>query len=297
MTFRTAVHRGLGAVLCAASVLSLAACGDTTKQSAASDGTLKIGLPPGEADPKFQEQMQPVADLMAKGAGAQQPQVTKTSDYLAIVEAMRSGLIDAAMFSPFPTPLAQSVAGAEPLVVAQGAPYSSVFVCRTDSGVKSVEDLRGKKIAFVDPGSTSGNYIPKLMLKRAGIDPEKGVEGTYAGGHDTAQLAVKQGSADCAADARTSYEEMTKAKAIDADEQKIVAESDPIPVSMVIIARKGLDEKTRKGITDAFLGKDNGAALKALGATSFKKAEDSDFTLFRQAAKELGVDLEELSKQ
>ncbi|MEU2428202.1 phosphate/phosphite/phosphonate ABC transporter substrate-binding protein [Streptomyces sp. NPDC007861] len=297
MNSRTALRRGLGATLCAASALSLTACGGSGKDSASlSDGVVKIGLPPGEADPKFQEQFQPVTDLIAKGAGAK-AEVTKTSDYLGVVEAMRSGLIDAAGFSPFPTPLAQAVAGVEPLVVAKGVPYSSVFVCRTDSGVKGIDDLRGKKIAFVDPGSTSGNYIPKLMLKRAGIDPEKDVKGTYAGGHDTAELAVKQGSVDCAADAKVAYEQMAQAKMISADEQKIVVESDPIPISMVIIVRKGIDEKTKQGITDAFLGKGNAAALKALGATSFKKAEDSDFTLFRDAAEELGVDLKELSQK
>jgi phosphonate transport system substrate-binding protein len=292
------MRRGLGATLCVASALSLAACGGADKKDEASlaGGTVKIGLPPGEASPDFQEQFKPVTDLVAKGAGAT-PKVTKTSDYLAIVEAMRSGLIDVAAFSPFPTPLAQSVAGVEPLVVAKGVPYSSVFVCRTDSGVKSLKDIKGKKVAFVDPGSTSGNYIPKLLLKRAGIDPDKDVKGTYAGGHDTAELAVKQGSVDCAADARSMYEQMTGSKAIDPAEQKIVAESDPIPVSMVIIARKGLDEKTRKDITDAFLGEGNKAALKVLGATSFDKAKDSDFTLFRDAAKELGVDLKKLSQQ
>ncbi|WP_280342010.1 PhnD/SsuA/transferrin family substrate-binding protein [Nocardia neocaledoniensis] len=52
---------------------------------------------------------------------------------------------------------------------------SSVFVGRTNSDIDSIDDLRGRKIAFVDTGSTSGNYIPKLMLKRAGIDPNTGI--------------------------------------------------------------------------------------------------------------------------
>ncbi|MFZ2176715.1 MAG: phosphate/phosphite/phosphonate ABC transporter substrate-binding protein, partial [Rhodococcus sp. (in: high G+C Gram-positive bacteria)] len=224
-------------------------------------------------------------------------EVKPTSDYLSIVEAMRSGLIDVAAFSPFPTPLAEAVAGVKPLVVAKGAAYSSVFVCRTDAGVDSIEDLRGKKIAFVDAGSTSGNYIPKLLLKRAGIDPETDVQGTYAGGHDTAELAVKQGSVDCAADARSSYESMVSKGVIDGSFQRIVAESDPIPVSLVIIARKDLDPSIQENIVDAFVNGDNAAALAVVKAKSFEEAQESDFQIFRDAANELGVNLEELSRK
>lgn len=172
------------------------------------------------------------------------------------------------------------MAGAKPLVVAKGAPYSSVFVCRTERGVNSIADLRGRRIAFVGPGSASGNYIPKLLLKRAGIVPEKDVVGSYAGGHETAELAVKQGGADCAADARSSYQTMVDKGVIDGPTQRIIAESDPIPVSTVLIVRG-----------------DNGKARQAVKATSFAPATDADFTLFREAAAELGVDLHSLSQK
>ncbi|MFD2396636.1 phosphate/phosphite/phosphonate ABC transporter substrate-binding protein [Prauserella oleivorans] len=276
-------------------LLALGACGTSSSEDG-SGGPLKMGLPPGEANPEFQEQFTPLRDLISKAAG-RPVETTLTSDYLAIVEAMRSELIDIAAFSPFPTPLAQSVAGVKPLVVAKGAPYSSVLVCRTDRGIDSIDDLRGRTVAFVDPGSTSGNYIPKLLLKRAGINPETDIEATYAGGHDTAQLAVKQGSADCAADARTSYEEMVEKGVIDGDQQKIITESEPIPVSLVIIARKGLDPEVERAVVDELVNGDNGKALEVIHAKSFAKATDADFTLFREAARELGVDLEELSRQ
>ncbi|MFR9806025.1 phosphate/phosphite/phosphonate ABC transporter substrate-binding protein [Pseudonocardia sp. RS010] len=259
--------------------------------SAAAPATLKMGLPPGEAAPDLVDRFQPVSDLVAQGAG-RPVEVTKTSDYLAIVEAMRSGLLDVAVFSPFPTPLAEQVADVKPLVVAKGTPYNSVFVCRTDRGITTIDDIRGKKVAFVDPGSTSGNYIPKLLLKRAGIDPDTDIQGTYAGGHDSAELAVKQGSVDCAADAGLVYQQMTGKGVINADEQKIVAESEPLPVSIVIIARDGLDPAITDGIVNAFTVQQNPAALEVVSATSFAAAQESDFDLFREAARELGVDLQ-----
>ncbi|WP_238586166.1 phosphate/phosphite/phosphonate ABC transporter substrate-binding protein [Rhodococcus rhodochrous] len=289
------MRRTVAAAACALTLGGAAACGASAAEDDAPD-VLTVGLPPAEATADLQAKFAPITALIADGAGTA-VEVTATSDYLSIVEAMRSGLIDVAVFSPFPTPLAEAVAGAEPLVVAKGAAYSSVFVCRTDTGIDSIEDLRGRKIAFVDAGSTSGNYIPKLLLTRAGIDPDTDIEGSYAGGHDTAELAVRQGSADCAADARSSYQTMVDKGVIDGAAQQIVAESDPIPVSLVVLARKDLDPAIAQGIVEAFTGGDNAAALAVVGATSFAQAQDSDFTLFRDAATELGVDLEELSRK
>ncbi|WP_280344917.1 phosphate/phosphite/phosphonate ABC transporter substrate-binding protein [Nocardia neocaledoniensis] len=287
--------RNLAAAACVVIMCGVTACGDSSTQSGAPD-VLKVGLPPAEANADLQAKFKPLTSLIAEGTG-KAVEVKPTSDYLSIVEAMRSGLIDVAVFSPFPTPLAQAVAGVEPLVAAKGAAYSSVFVCRTSAGINSIADLRGRKIAFVDAGSTSGNYIPKLMLKRAGIDPETGIEGMYAGGHDTAELAVKQGSVDCAADARSSYQKMVDKGVIDGAQQAIVAESDPIPVSLVVIARKDLDPALKQGIVDSFVGGNNAAALGVVGATRFDRAQESDFAIFRDAAAELGVDLAELSQK
>ncbi len=47
--------------------------------------------------------------------------------------------------------------------------YKTLFFSRADSGINSLADLVGKKIAFEDPGSTSGFLIPNSILKRSGI--------------------------------------------------------------------------------------------------------------------------------
>lgn len=254
---------------------------------------LRLGLPPGEASPEFQERFTPVEGLLEAGTG-REVEVTTTSDYLAIVEAMRSGLLDLAVFSPFPTPIAQQVANVDPLVAGETEVYNSIIVCRTDTGITDVGGVRGHTVAFVDPGSTSGNYIPKLLLKRAGIDPETDIEGTYAGGHDVALLAVVQGSTDCAATAGQLYDAAVTEGVVDPAAVRVVAESEPIPISIIIIAREGLDEDVKAAVTEAFLNDPPQAVLDAGSVTGFKVAEPEDFALFREAAVELGIDLSDV---
>lgn len=289
---RSTLRRPLAATAAALALLVPAACGSDEEGADASPTSLKLGVPPGEADPELLDRFQAVADVVADGTGLE-VEVTKTSDYLAIVEAMRSGLLDVAAFSPFPTVLAQDVAGVQPLVAATGAPYKTFIVCSPDADVESLEDVEGHSFAFVDAGSTSGNYIPRLMLKRAGVDPDE-LDSTFAGGHDTAALAVQQGSTDCAAVASMLWERLTESGTISADDAVVVAESDPLPISLVIIARKGLDPEITDAITEAFVESQDEKSLEVVQATEFLDADEADFSLFEEAARELGVDLEEV---
>lgn len=274
---------------CAVALGVLTACGAEDPATV----PLRLGLPPGEASPEFQERFTPVEQLI-EGATGRTVDVTTTSDYLAIVEAMRSGLIDLAVFSPFPTPIAEQVANVDPLVAGNTEVYSSMIVCRTDRGITDLDDVRGRTVAFVDPGSTSGNYIPKLLLKRAGIDPDDDVEGTYAGGHDVALLAAAQGSVDCAANAAQLYERALAEGAVDPGALRVVAQSESIPISIIIIAREGLDPAVKRAVTDAFLNDPPQAVLDAASVTGFQTADPEDFALFREAARELGVDLSDV---
>ena len=49
------------------------------------------------------------------------------------------------------------------------ADYRSVIFTSKQSGITRLEDLRGKIIAFEDPGSTSGYLLPKLFLLKKGF--------------------------------------------------------------------------------------------------------------------------------
>ena len=49
------------------------------------------------------------------------------------------------------------------------AEYQSLLFTKKDGGVKRLDELRGKTIAFEDPGSTSGYLMPKIFLQRNGF--------------------------------------------------------------------------------------------------------------------------------
>ena len=93
--------------------------------------------------------------------------------------------------------------GIEPLVMNVepngGRGYHSVLIVRADSPYKSLEDLKGKTMAWVDPNSTSGYLVPNAALRDTGIDPQKYFGRTlYSGGHEQSVLGVLKGNLDSA---------------------------------------------------------------------------------------------------
>ncbi len=126
-----------------------------------------------------------------------------TLDYTTEVEGLRSGHIHFAWLTPSPLVLAERLFGVRVLLtqVRHGSPtYYSALVVRQDSRARTLEDLRGGSIAWVDPTSTSGYVIPRYLLVQRGYNPSTFFSRqVFAGQHDAAVIAVQRGQVDVAA--------------------------------------------------------------------------------------------------
>src|SRR3546814_839293 len=77
--------------------------------------------------------------------------------------------------------------------------YKSCISTRSDSGIETLQDIKGNDFAFVSPTSTSGGVAPTYYLLKNGIDPDKDFNRKiFAGKHDAAFLAVKNKKVDAA---------------------------------------------------------------------------------------------------
>lgn len=78
--------------------------------------------------------------------------------------------------------------------------YHSVGFARADSGITSLDDMKGKVFAFGDPNSTSGFLIPSVEIPKAiGATMESGDyfgEVRFVGGHEQTIVAVANGDVD-----------------------------------------------------------------------------------------------------
>ena len=169
-----------------------------------------------------------------------------TLDQAAAVEALRNGDADVSFMGALPYVLARNEIGAEVILaeVYRGAPtYRGRIFVRRDSGISSVDQLRGKTIAFADPLSESGYLYPLDILVREGLmergaDPATFFSTVYfAGGYQQAIQAVASGFVDAAGASQFAELLLTPDQFA---EVTWIAESEEIP-SHAVIVRRGLD--------------------------------------------------------
>ena len=217
---------------------------------------LNFGLIPAEDPEKVLESFRPMLEHVAQVTGTEVKPFIAT-DYAGVIEAMRVGKLDVAWFGPFSYVLASERANA--VAFAKGmdkrgdTTYRSIIIAHNESGIKTLDDLKGKTVAFVDPASTSGYLIPRFMMKKAGIDPERDFKNiVFTGGHDSVGLSVKNRHVDAGGMGEVQLISMIEKDVVDKDEIIILATSDPIPNSPIAV-RKGMDPELKKQIKQTIL--------------------------------------------
>jgi len=261
---------------------------------------LVLGLIPADNNEEMIKTFEPMRAYLEKKLGQPVKMFTAT-DYAGVIEAMKKKRVDIAWFGPLSYYLAEQEAGAEAFAVgiregSNSPTYKSIIVTPCDSGIKSILDLKGKSVAFVDPASTSGGLMPTYMVKQAtGKMPQEFFgKFTYAGSHDAAELAVKNKTVDAAADNDITYPKMLEKGLITRESNCIIAESTPLPGSPLVY-RGDLPKELKAQIRDVILNADKEIKVTGYGKIShYVAVEPKDYQMIRNMVKELGLKKEQL---
>lgn len=277
-----------------------------TKETKNRTKVFTMGFNPPENSDVVQTNGDALAKLLEKRTGYKFKTFIAT-DYTALIEALRSQKIDFAWLPPFSYVQAERLANAVVLLksVRHGTPYYfSAIVVKADSPYKTIEDLRGETIAWVDPSSSSGHIFPKAGLIESGINPDTFFsKQVYAGSHDALLLSILNGTTKAGATFANDAEGTGGAwtQLLKGDDQKKIRPiyiTKPIPgdtLSTSISFQKENPEVVQK-VTDALVSfkddADGQAVLKNLYRIDYlTTATAADYEPVRVAARLLKVDL------
>lgn len=288
---------------------AMTACTKKSADLGSAENPIKLHFVPSVDAKVIESNSQAFKDFLEKNT-PYKFEITIPQSYIAVVESFGTKRADVAALNTFGYVLAHEKYGAEArlTVLRHGAAtYQSQFIARADSGITKLEDLAGKKVAFVDAASASGYLLPMKTLKDRKIEPK---ETTFAFKHDGVVSMVYQKQVDAGA---TFYSPPADGKIEDArrlvltqypdveQKIKIIDLSVAIPNDPVVF-RKELSEDMKKTISDAFLKfvetEDGKKAFKEIyGVTELKTSTDQDYQPVRDMLTALGKSAEQLMKK
>jgi phosphonate transport system substrate-binding protein len=184
--------------------------------------------------------------------------------------------------------------------------YKPEYFTKTGSGIKSLADMKGKSFCFTTASSTSGGIIPRAVFKAQGIDPDKDMKSSYAGGHDKAAISVYDGTCDAGVafmDILTDSATNLAGKFPDiAQKVQVFAVGDRIP-NDGLQAVKGLDPKIRDLTVEALMAMmaDPGGNAVVKGIYNYDAFEKADYAKyygpFNETLKKAGINVADLVRK
>lgn len=295
------------------STLTLAACGssessDKPGEAAAAETNnwpekLTIVQMPDENNPDAGQKNDDFREAMSEYIGIEVEEM-EGADYAVGIEALKSEKLDIMLVSPMSYYQAKERANIEPLVTTTSMgnePYKTAFITHADNkDINDLSDLKDKTFAFVDPASSSGYMYPKAKLvTELDLDPEQ-LENpgyffktvAYSGKHDTSLMGVTMGDYDAAAVAKQTIRSLDEAGIIDADDVKVIGETDEIP-NAAYIMRENLPTDLKAKIKEFYLQYDEPSYFETNyqdAGIRFKESKDSDFEIVKEMITLLGIE-------
>lgn len=249
---KTTIAKVLAGIMVAATMLS--GCGAKEEKQ-----KIVIAYAPNESTDESADARAGLAEDLEAALGVEVEEI-QASDYNAIVEALRTGKADAAYMGALATAHASERAGAIP--VAMKAPdrdrsqavYHSLFITSSSNeDINSIEDIKGKTIAFVDPESTSGNLFPTYEIMKAFPDENLTSDdlhtngkffeaASYSGKHQAGLQAVVRGDVDVVPISDQILQAEIDNGNVNAEDVKMIHESEAIPAECFVVS-KDMDEE------------------------------------------------------
>ncbi|MFQ5797050.1 MAG: phosphate/phosphite/phosphonate ABC transporter substrate-binding protein, partial [Candidatus Bipolaricaulia bacterium] len=224
-----------------------------------------------------------------------------TTSYASVVEAMMGGFVDVAKLGPkiYLVAAEKSKKSIVPIVNFARAPdritdhpcgcYYGVLITKKGSGLTSIASLKGRVLALVDPGSTSGNAVPRALfpgeIGGATLEEYFG-KIFYSGSHDASAVAVAEGRADAAFVASSNLSNTIVRGLVKKGDFNFLWRSPQIPIDNISVNTRTLSQGLIKRIQETFLAmhqdEEGTAALKELFADRFLVATDKTYDPLRR---------------
>ena len=283
----------------ALAIFSLGLSGQALAAPCENPDALTFAIIPTEESVAELQLYKPVTDRMAKMTG-KKIQFFMPTSYASVVEGMLSGFVHVGVLGPYTYVIANAkdpnievfatYAKRPGHLQEEGPGYRGVLVTKKGSNFTTIESLKGSVLGLTDPGSTSGNLMPRVVFSDiVGMDLDKYFgKVVYTGSHELSTVAVHQGKVDAAFVATHRFDNVVNKGEVTLGDFNVLWKSDPIPQDPFVYLNTLCDD-IKKNIENTFLGlKDQPGAKKFLDnvkSNTFVRMTSADYDIIRALKK------------
>jgi len=260
--------------------------------------TYRIGLVPEYNLFKQKRRYQPLLAYLSKQLGVTLQGVVLPR-YGKTIEHIRQENLDGALLGSLTAAIALTNFNLEPLArfkYADGATshYGIVFA-KKGSNIRTVGDLRNKRMVFVDPASATGYLQAITYLKNLGINDYRKwfAESYFSGTHEDAIYDVLNGLADIGAAKNTVFYQLAERDKRLHDELEILATSPHLPADTIVM-QQSIPEDLKQGLREKLLtmhlNKEGREILTMLKLERFTNTSAEDYRPVIDYANRIGRD-------
>lgn len=257
---------------------------------------IRVTAIPDENPTELHRKFAPMVAFLEKTLSREVHYVPVT-DYGAAVQALIAGHVDFAWLGGFTHVQARNLTKVTPLCMrAIDRKFQSVFIAHRNSGIETMADIKGKKVAFGAKSSTSGHLMPRHFLStNFNINTAKDFAGepVFSGAHDATAKIVESGRVHVGVLNAQVWNRLVATKRINTDKVRVIWTTPPY-VDYVWTARDSVSENLRHKFSSAFIALDHDKPndrqiLNLQGAKKFVGARARDFDAIERVARTLGM--------
>ncbi len=278
-----------------AMAVMLAVALNISLQAGSALAEIRFGMLPRLSAMELHTMFSPLTEYLTRETG-EKVSLVIPKDFEAFKEAVKAGQMELGFANSLIYIQLKKDANIEPLALSSeaksGNRFRGIIIARKDSTINRLQDLKGKKLIFVDKNSAAGYIFQMLLLSKAGLDVSKDFTTLpFAKKHDNVTMAVFSKAADAGGIREDDLDKM-KDK-VDLSQIRVVGYTDYFP-NWPVFATAKLDKAAGAKIKAALLKlKPNDPAsekiLAAAHLTGFGSVTDKDYDELRKAAKVAGA--------
>lgn len=258
---------------------------------------LRVTTIPEEAATEQVRKFGPITKYLERTVGMK-VEFVPVNDYPAAVEALVNKQVELVWFGGFTHVQAQIRSGGKIIAIAQREEddnkFRSVFITQKDSGITKLSDLKGKEFSFGSQSSTSGHFMPRFNLLKAGVDPDKDFKRVaYSGAHDATIASVVSGRVAAASLDITVWRKFVSEKKVDTNKVDIFFTTPPffnynwsVHADMPVALR----EKISKALLALDMNTPEGKEILTLNrASRYVATKNENYKQFEEAGRMMGL--------